>query len=556
MCINKIHILNKGYRDVLLHTSRYVDVPCGHCWQCSLNRVNSVTYRILQDVTKFECPSCFVTLSYSDLFLPKLVYLDSGDHEKEISCWNREHIKRFFKRVRRKLHYFFGISSHSFKYFLSCERGGHQSYLSDAGEWRIATDRVHYHLFCYLLADISLSPCRPLPVDFLNSDFMLLEDCSLLEKFWHYLLDKEWYYGNVDLKYLFRDLVSSVKYVCKYICKDISEPLFKIPKDKILCLKDPEFDIKSALWFIQSKPFFKDSFDTSSSNSVVYTYHGVEYSPDVHRKRHPRAISYSSLLPRCMGSINIGMSFFDDLSYEESIDFFLGKKKVCLPSVKSSILINLPSYYFNKISHFQKFIPHGKKYLRTNVYLHNELVMFPAADNSYKVRVDWNNVQGLFVNSVPSSTSQSVHSSLGDYVKRYKFKNYVSNTKASVLYYLSSFELVWNSLRWYRSLPLSYHTSYFDAIFNLCEPYASESLSISPSEISFKSVARALLVSDVEKVLQSDRGLFCLYCLIKLVELCKFHRSTLVHLANDKIFADSFYSACRDNPDLFISHSY
>lgn len=547
MCINPKRILNKGYRDTSFLCPRYIDIPCGHCWQCKLNRINDVTFRIIQDVCKYDCPSCFVTLSYSDLFLPRLVYSDSEGFAHEISCWNREHIKRFLKRVRRKLHYYFGVTSQSFKYFLSCERGGHDSYISDSGQLRVATDRPHYHLFIYFLCDVNLSPCKPLPPDFLSSDFAL-ESVSLLEAFWHYLINKEWYYGNVDLKYLYRDMVSSVKYVCKYICKDISEPLFNIQPKSVIRLIDPEFDIASDLWYIQLLP-------AEPWEDGVFTWAGHMYKVRPGFQRYPNGIKFTSLLPRCMGSTGIGMSFVEDKSLDELCEFLTGKRKVTLPSVHSSTLINLPTYYNRVLTHSSRVIPDDKFYLRTIVYPKATKACWLLNTRKRNVRIVWDNINGLHATSSKSLVTESSISDLGIYVQRYKFKNYVSNVKTSVLHYLSDSSFVYDSIRWYSSLPSEFHTDYFDTVVSVCAPYAGDSLSIAPQYISFKRVAKVLINSSSEKFIRSDSELFGLSCLINLVQLCQFRLSTLVHLANDKVFRDSFYSACSDNPDLFLTHS-
>lgn len=547
MCINPRRILNKGYRDTSFHSPRYIDVPCCHCWQCKLNRINDVTFRIIQDVCKYDCPSCFVTLSYSDLFLPRLVYADSEGFGHEISCWNREHIKRFLKRIRRKLHYYFGITSQSFKYFLSCERGGHDSYISDSGQLRVGTDRPHYHLFMYLLCDVNLQSCRSLPPDFLESDFAL-ESTSILESFWHYLINKEWFYGNVDLKYLYRDMVSSVKYVCKYICKDITEPLFNIHPKSVITLLDPEFDIASDLWFIQLLP-------ASEFDEGAFTWEGNWYQVRPGFRRYPNGISFSSLLPRCMGSTGIGMSFVEDKSFDELCEFLTGKRKVTLPSVNSSTLINLPAYYNRVLTHSSRVVPSDKYYLRTKVYPKATKACWLLNTRKRNVRFVWDNINGLHATSSISQVTESFTSDLGKYVQRYKFKNYVSNVKTSVLHYLSDSSFVLDTLRWYRSLPAEFHTDYYDTVVSVCGPHFWDSFSTSPQYITFKRVAQVLINASSEKFIQSDSELFGLSCLINLVQLCQFRLSTLVHLANDKVFSDSFYSACSDNPDLFLTHS-
>ena len=545
MCINKTPILNKGYRDYNLYTPRYIDINCNHCWQCNLNRINDVTFRILSDITAYNCPSAFVTLSYSDFYLPYLVYRGPSGNSEKISCWNREHVKRYIKRIRRKLHYYFGVQSSSFKYFLTCERGSDEEYVSDSGKIRKATLRVHYHFIPYLLCDLDLSPCRSLPNAFLESDFATQFD-SLLLAFWHYLLDTEWYYGNVDHQDMCRDIVSRVKYVCKYVCKNISDPVFKVSPKDVLGIIDPEFDISSDLWYIQlkhSSPGFDNSFKWGESYFTTGTS----------RKRYPRSIRFSSLFPRCMGSCNIGMSFLENLSYDEIYSYLSGVRKVCLPGVSSSTLIRLPSYYYRKVCKSTSFVTPGSHYVRDCVTPRSTYRLHLEHSSLFRLKFDWDNIQGLHIVKVPSNVSQTSLSDFGKLVQRHKFKNYVSNLIISLRYYFYNRSLFFDYLDKYSLFDKSFRYWLYDLYLFSFSPSDVMS-SIDLSSLSFRKVAQAVRLSYPQYSDISVSEVKSLFSYIKLVEVCQYYVAHLTHLKMDKVYRDKFYSTCSDNPELFLPH--
>lgn len=92
MCSHRVSIQDKTTGGMLL-------VPCGRCIACRLNKSRGWAIRIMHEV-KVSKVSCFVTLTYSDEFLPKNKSLVVEDCQK------------FFKRLRKnsqlKIRYFLG----------------------------------------------------------------------------------------------------------------------------------------------------------------------------------------------------------------------------------------------------------------------------------------------------------------------------------------------------------------------------------------------------------------------------------------------------------------
>lgn len=91
-------------------------LPCGHCLGCIKDYKNSWAVRILLEASLYE-KNCFITLTYSDWFLPK----DNKPHRDEIS--------KFFKRLRKEI----GVP---IRYFYCGEKGD-------------KSGRAHYHAIIF-----------------------------------------------------------------------------------------------------------------------------------------------------------------------------------------------------------------------------------------------------------------------------------------------------------------------------------------------------------------------------------------------------------------------
>lgn len=112
---------SKIYRDCM-------DVPCGRCLACKLDRARDWTCRNLLELQE-HAKACFVTLTYDDIHVPRTVYAEpvNGEVAGDAYTLVRRDLQLFLKRLRKK---------HDVRYF-AC------------GEYGDTTARPHYHLILY-----------------------------------------------------------------------------------------------------------------------------------------------------------------------------------------------------------------------------------------------------------------------------------------------------------------------------------------------------------------------------------------------------------------------
>lgn len=238
MCYRPISILNKtkqysvdGGQPVVL------SVPCGKCADCKKNNRLEWHFR-----TYYECKACidkggfayFDTLTYNDDHLPHFSdFVPEIDKQHDFSCFNTEHYRAFFKRLRRSLAYHYPHVT--FTYFLTSEYGTDDRY----------THRPHYHVIFYIYGDIT-------PYVFSS------------------LVSKAWIYGRTDgapyknNRYILDhvitgksgipDMLKACNYVSKYVMKD-SE--FQATLDKRI-----EYVAK-----------YHPKFDTSALHRIISQFH-------------------------------------------------------------------------------------------------------------------------------------------------------------------------------------------------------------------------------------------------------------------------------------------
>lgn len=220
MCLSPIKIRTRA-RNISLKggQSMWITVPCGQCAECLQQKRNEWYFRSF-----YEAQECynqggyvyFSTLTYSDKTVPHLS--DFFDFEKiargkgelkylrahDYMCFNREDLKLFFKRLRRKLDYNGFKSKDCFKYFLTSEYG-----TSDKG-----THRPHYHCL-FFVKDPSLNPM--LFSQYINQCWQKGITDGIDFKPMSYVMNHV--YGP---KYStdFEHMQSACRYVSKYITKD------------------------------------------------------------------------------------------------------------------------------------------------------------------------------------------------------------------------------------------------------------------------------------------------------------------------------------------------
>ena len=155
MCLNPIKLTNPSKTISMSGGQLFqMEVPCGKCAECLERRKNDWYFR-----TYYEAKSTFDnggyvyfdTLTYASEHLPHI-----NDYLKEeyqfpesenVSCFNLEHYRLFFVRLRRYLTYHGFDVAHNLKYFLTSEYGDDDRY----------THRPHYHVL-FFVTDPSLEP--------------------------------------------------------------------------------------------------------------------------------------------------------------------------------------------------------------------------------------------------------------------------------------------------------------------------------------------------------------------------------------------------------------
>ena len=115
MCIRPISIKNtKLHFDVRIDKAS-LQVPCGHCWQCDLQKKNSWRARAIAEYLAYASNGFSVfyyTLTFNDEHLP---------HYHGMPCFDKKLVQKFLKRIRFSLTH--EINPVNFKYILTSEFG-------------------------------------------------------------------------------------------------------------------------------------------------------------------------------------------------------------------------------------------------------------------------------------------------------------------------------------------------------------------------------------------------------------------------------------------------
>ena len=527
MCVNKLHILNKGYNPLDTLSTKYIDVPCGHCWQCRQSRSNGYAFRVLHECLKPSSVPFFVTLTYSDKYLPTLVYQPfKHTYFKRLSMWNRNHIQRFNKVLRRQIQYYFNIPSNGFKYLITCERGKSERYLSDSGRWRIGTSRPHYHCI-YILNTQNAELVRELPDSFISwcSSHSVSPD---FVSFFKYLLHDRWFYGHVDDISFCRNIVGAVRYVCKYILKDDNEPSSTIDfdKDKIIRLED--------------NSFVQDSVNWKNSGKVikfVYNPQVDNYIPEYrYSKRPPVPVKFTELLPRTISSINLGFDYISTLDMSQVSDLLTGRTKVVLPSVYSASQITLPSYFYRKMCKRSGTLHYNRYYTRPdnspNTFKYAHIFTLPRI----YARRTWDNVNGYIWSGITSSYSVSGYSQFGRLVRRLQFVQRYKKFRNNVLSVLSNLSF------WVSSFRDSVLPDYLEDCRN----------SFSLTSLQHYTETHFSMADYLYYLRNSVSSPFVQ--LFNFVEKCSLLTSHLNHLKHELLFQRNLNPTVNDNPALFTNH--
>lgn len=162
--------------------------PCGCCLPCRINKARTWTHRIMLETQSHES-SLFVTLTYNDLFLPRL-------KSNNLPTLKKSHLQSFLKRLRRRL----DEHNRKIRYFA-------------VGEYGDKSRRPHYHLVLF--------GC-------------IHSDGELIERSWK---RKKESIGHVHIGTV---TAHSARYVSGYTIKKLTSP-----NDERLDGRSPEFMLSS-----------------------------------------------------------------------------------------------------------------------------------------------------------------------------------------------------------------------------------------------------------------------------------------------------------------------
>lgn len=182
-CLYPITIRNPKWNTASLVEPFSIQVPCGRCIACQERRRSSWAFRMYQEASLSADLTLFLTLTYSDEFVPKT--------EQGHLTLDRTALQKFMKRLRKNVYNRVSKESKfSFRYFGCGEYGSSED----------ATHRPHYHLilFCKDASKV---------VDF----FAVRE-----------LVESAWQFGFTSVSPCPPTSESSInrfRYVAKYVCK-------------------------------------------------------------------------------------------------------------------------------------------------------------------------------------------------------------------------------------------------------------------------------------------------------------------------------------------------
>lgn len=179
MCLTPVRLkTNAKYFTLDGYKRLYMDVPCGHCAECQMQKKNEWYLRnYFEAITTWNSDGyiLFDTLTYDDQHLPtildtdiarKNMYVDAWSylHENK-SCFNYKHVQDFLKRLRINLNRAGFDVAKNLRYFIVSEYGHDDNYIDSRGRQRKGTKRPHYHILFYVQGnllhdqlDVQLSP--------------------------------------------------------------------------------------------------------------------------------------------------------------------------------------------------------------------------------------------------------------------------------------------------------------------------------------------------------------------------------------------------------------
>lgn len=193
-CLNKVNTYNRINGTGLI----YEQIPCRHCWACSLNYSAEWATRIMFEAQKYT-HNYWITLTYNDDWLPVAEKIELGEKVFENlgdEIWNEgtlwePHVKKFIHDLRQYLE---RTKNHTGMKYFYC------------GEYGENTHRSHYHMI--------LLNC---PLDI--KEFHKFRIDENYKYHWNsHEIERYWKYGYVDISEL---EWSNAAYTARYCMKKL-----------------------------------------------------------------------------------------------------------------------------------------------------------------------------------------------------------------------------------------------------------------------------------------------------------------------------------------------
>ena len=231
---------------------RLTPLPCGQCIACRINYSRSWAVRMMCEA-EYHPHNYFITLTYSDSFLPRDKCYDLSDHKLKDSNLQPKHLSSFMKRLRENIRREYGVTG--VKFFA-------------AGEFGELMDRPHYHACLFGMPDLS-------------SDLTFLKQNGSVIHFTHDLIGDSWCDPDSGINIGFHSIsefnFETAAYTGAYMTKKIKGLANKIEAADPELLAECDGNIRfNAFARMSNRPglgyqYFKDhSFDILRTDSIPY----------------------------------------------------------------------------------------------------------------------------------------------------------------------------------------------------------------------------------------------------------------------------------------------
>lgn len=154
-CAQPFEILNPHFNEFGYYQfwKKYIEVPCGWCLNCRLDRQNWLTDAMTYEQKKYDYICSFVTFTYDDIYIQDLSNVNDDDFyfyngeiipyysERElVYSLRRKDARDFLKRLRSKINYLY--ETHNIKNVDLCRK---DFKFCCSGEYGDSFGRPHYH---------------------------------------------------------------------------------------------------------------------------------------------------------------------------------------------------------------------------------------------------------------------------------------------------------------------------------------------------------------------------------------------------------------------------